>query len=112
MPLGNPNLYEQIAKNVRNARRLASLTQEQLAEMSGVSRGTIASIESSRQNVPVHILIQIAAAFKIPTIELVPILAEIPDVSSRTKDQKIVQALQSNFSNKTFSKLKKYLNSQ
>lgn len=109
MPLGHPELYQLIAKNVVSARRLADLTQEKLALKAGVSRATIASIELCRQNVPIHVLFQIAAALEISPSDLLPSLREVPRMASGDIDMKISAELKNKLSNKDFGTLKKYL---
>jgi transcriptional regulator with XRE-family HTH domain len=55
-------IYSQIGLNIRNARNIAGLTQEELADAVGLSRTSINNIEKARQKLLVHTLFDIAEA--------------------------------------------------
>jgi transcriptional regulator with XRE-family HTH domain len=54
-----------LGSNVRNARQAASLSQDALAEASGVPRSTIARIERGEQEPRISTLLSIAGALGI-----------------------------------------------
>jgi transcriptional regulator with XRE-family HTH domain len=55
-------IYNRIGLNIRNARNVAGLTQEELASAVGLSRTSINNIEKARQKLLVHTLFEIAEA--------------------------------------------------
>ena len=55
---------EKFAKRLRQARRRAELTQEQLAEKAGIKRRTYAAYETARNQPSLDILVRIARALK------------------------------------------------
>lgn len=57
---------------VAHARRDAGLTQEALAEVAGLTRGSIANIEMGRQALTVHSLTSIARHLQVPIERLLP----------------------------------------
>lgn len=60
-----------VGERVRAARRLASLTQEQVSLRSGVDRASVVRIEQGQQSPTVDTLIRIAAAIGVPLRDLV-----------------------------------------
>lgn len=54
--------YRLLGKSLASARQAAKLTQAKLAAVVGLSRTSIANIESGRQPVQVHLLVRIAEA--------------------------------------------------
>ena len=61
----------QVASNVRRLRQTSNLSQAGLAELSGISRRMIVSIETGEANVSLSTLDRIAAALKVRFSELV-----------------------------------------
>lgn len=57
------NVYSRLAKRIKQMREEMSVTQTELADYSGLSRPTIANIESGRQAVTLEQVEKIAAAF-------------------------------------------------
>ncbi len=55
-------IYKNIGLNIRSARNTAGLTQEELANVVGLSRTSINNIEKARQKLLVHTLFDIAEA--------------------------------------------------
>ena len=69
----NQDLYRELGERVAARRRSQKLTQNELASRSGLSRASIASIESGRQNVLLHHVYDLAAALKIEKVaDLLP----------------------------------------
>jgi XRE family transcriptional regulator, regulator of sulfur utilization len=60
-----------IAQNIRQLRQSRSLTQEQLARLSGVPRPTWSNLESGMANPTVAVLAKVAAALQVPLEELI-----------------------------------------
>ena len=58
-----------IGENLRRLRRVARLTQDNLASKIGVSRATIANMETGRQAMSAYQLIRIAKALNLPSLE-------------------------------------------
>ena len=63
-------IYQALGERIRARRRQLRMTQEVLAAQLGVSRASVASIETGRQNVLVHHLCSIAAALGVAPAEL------------------------------------------
>lgn len=68
-----------IGKEVAKAREAAELTQDQMAEMTGLSQSSVANIENGRQLPPLDRLYMIASVVGCEISQLIP-----------TKDQFIV----------------------
>ncbi|MFD5631566.1 MULTISPECIES: helix-turn-helix domain-containing protein [Streptomycetaceae] len=60
-----------VGQNLRAARRAARLTQEELAELSGLDRQAVNRIEQAHQSALLDNLIRLAAGLGIPLAELV-----------------------------------------
>lgn len=76
---------------LRRARERAGLTQKQLAERINLPRTSITNIESGRQRIALHQLIQFADALGIEPLELLPEeelnLEELVSESALPEDQ-------------------------
>src|SRR6185437_7062355 len=71
----NPeSIYLHIGEVVRNRRRSSKprLTQEKLAQRVGISRASLANIETGRQSVLVHQLYALAEALKLAPSDFLP----------------------------------------
>lgn len=62
--------YEGFGRRLRQLRRSAGLTQEQLARRLGLNRTTVVNIEGGRQRVAVHQLVELADALGCEPSEL------------------------------------------
>jgi transcriptional regulator with XRE-family HTH domain len=71
-PMQPELIYKNIGKIVRSKRRLMEWTQTTLAQRLGISRATLANIETGRQRILVHQLYSFAAALDMKTEELLP----------------------------------------
>lgn len=77
MKIDETLLYKEIGKCLK-ARRLAlGLTQEQLADASGVLRTSITNLEAGRQKTPLHVLYELCAVLEIEIAELLPKRSEV-----------------------------------
>ncbi|MDA8361135.1 MAG: helix-turn-helix transcriptional regulator [Gammaproteobacteria bacterium] len=59
-----------LAVNVRTARRLRGLTQEDLAALSGINRAYLSEIEHRKRNIGLDCLTQLARALRMPLADL------------------------------------------
>jgi transcriptional regulator with XRE-family HTH domain len=66
------SIYKSIGEIVRSKRRLVNWSQVQLAQKLGISRATLANIETGRQRILVHQLYSFAAVLDMKTAELLP----------------------------------------
>lgn len=66
----NEKIYHTIAENIRSARLQKNLTQEDLAEITGVSANYIYQIEAGRVRIGLSALLKIKEALGIPANEL------------------------------------------
>ena len=64
--------YAILGQRIRAARLAASLTQDVLAQMVGLSRTSVTNIEKGRQPVPCHLLVKIGDAVRASPEELLP----------------------------------------
>ncbi len=65
-------LYEEIGMRVKDARLKADIKQETLADYAGLTRSSIANIESGKQKPSIHILMLIAKCLDIDYTILIP----------------------------------------
>jgi transcriptional regulator with XRE-family HTH domain len=65
-------IYKHIGALIKTRRKTLGLKQETLARTLRISRGSLANIETGRQNVLVHNLYKFAAALKLTPFDLLP----------------------------------------
>jgi transcriptional regulator with XRE-family HTH domain len=70
--LDDSAVYEAIGSAIAAARRAKGISQEQLAVVLGLSRGSISNIEAGRQKMLVHTLMQAALYLGVPAAQLIP----------------------------------------
>lgn len=78
MVVGDSELYEDLGRRVARIRRSRELRQLDIAEALGVTRAAVSSIESGKQAVAIHQLLQLSSALGVHTADLVPELGETP----------------------------------
>ena len=67
------DFYRRLGRTVADQRRALGLSQEDIAERVGLSRASIANLESGRQRIMVHQLFALVNALKLKSIlDLVP----------------------------------------
>ena len=64
------------------------MPQEELAALSGLTRASIANIESVKQRVLLHQLLQFAWALRVEVADLVPRAEELPKVVEPGSEEK------------------------
>ena len=69
-PPESEEIYERVGRNVAGRRREIGLSQTELAERCGLTRGSIANIESGRQRPTLHTLSDIAGALEVDMLSL------------------------------------------
>ena len=67
-----PALYKRIGATIKVQRRALGLTQQQLAMRLGISRASLANVETGRQRVLVHQLYELAKHLNVSVQELLP----------------------------------------
>ena len=65
-------IYKHIGAIIKNRRKTLGQKQEVLASTLGISRGSLANIETGRQSVLVHQLYKFAAALQLTPFDLLP----------------------------------------
>jgi transcriptional regulator with XRE-family HTH domain len=70
-------VYRVFGRRLREIREKKSVPQQELATFSGLTRSSIANIESGKQRVLLHQVLQFAAALRVAVGELVPSPAEM-----------------------------------
>lgn len=58
-------LREVFARNVREARRIKGLSQEELADAAGINRTYLSDIETSRNNASIKVIERLASALQV-----------------------------------------------
>jgi transcriptional regulator with XRE-family HTH domain len=76
-------IVQEVVRRLIAFREQLHLTQEGLAHRSGVSRTTIANIESQRQGIPIPMLYKLGKGLGVDPTELLPSPEEVRDESVR-----------------------------
>ena len=72
-PVSNMELYRRLGRTVADRRRELGLTQSTVAEKLGLSRASLANLESGRQRIMVHQLFALVNALRLKSVlDLVP----------------------------------------
>jgi transcriptional regulator with XRE-family HTH domain len=69
-------IYKAVGEVIRARRRHLGLTQEKLAPRAGVSRASLANVETGRQAILVHQLYRFAEALGMSPFDLLPVPAQ------------------------------------
>lgn len=69
--------YKIVGERIKEARKAASINQDELARMIGMSRVSVVNIEKGRQSPPIHLLLEISNALRIEPGLLFPKFSEI-----------------------------------
>lgn len=91
---GTPGVVATLAKNVVLARNARSMTQDELAQASGVSRATIAQIESGESDPRLSTLIQLSGALEVSPLLLLLGQQEIRAIASLVQDSEQVEKIE------------------
>jgi transcriptional regulator with XRE-family HTH domain len=73
-------LYRVFGRRLRELRELKHVPQQELATLSGLNRSSIANIESGKQRVLLHQVLQFAEALHVTVGELVPSPTDLPQI--------------------------------
>ena len=76
---------------VKAARKEAKLSPKELGGLVGLSRSSIANLESGRQRVPIHVVWRLADALGVPVAQLLPEPTNAPSVSRPTMSRVLKQ---------------------
>jgi transcriptional regulator with XRE-family HTH domain len=71
-------LYRRLGELVRLHRERLGINQAHVAEQTGLSRASIANIETGRQRIPLHHLYSLARALKVDAHALLPVMDATP----------------------------------
>lgn len=66
------SFYERIGEKIRETRKIREINQETLATTLGISRVSLINIETGKQRVPLHVLLDICVSLNVTMNELVP----------------------------------------
>ena len=72
-------LRQRLARNLKFAREVRALTQEQLAEAAGMSRTYVSEVEYLRRNVTIDVLERLSMALDLDVLDL---LAQTKDIEA------------------------------
>jgi len=92
-------LYRMIGRRVREARQTAELSQDSLASAVGLTRTSITNLESGRQQVPLHVLYELARALRCGVYDLIP--EAIPSNVGREFGEEDVERMKAQLSRST-----------
>ena len=87
-----PPVYSIIGSRIRTRRRQMELTQERLSRQLGISRASLANIETGRQQILVHQIYNLAAQLELDITDLLP-PADSINVSDAASDLPLPQGL-------------------
>jgi transcriptional regulator with XRE-family HTH domain len=76
------SIYSTFGRRLRELREQQSISQLELAEMSGLTRASIANVESGRQRVLLHQVLRFAQALQVDLNTLVPQASSLQEQSS------------------------------
>jgi transcriptional regulator with XRE-family HTH domain len=79
-PVNVARLYWEIGFRVRVMRETRELSQQQLAKKCGLSRASIANLESGRQRSPVHVFYEVASALGVKPTQLFPAMTAVTEI--------------------------------
>jgi transcriptional regulator with XRE-family HTH domain len=81
MPMAHA-FYREFGRLLKNARSRPelSLTQEQVGELVGLSRSSIANLERGEQQMPLHLFPRFAEALQVSPLDLLPTSESHPEV--------------------------------
>ena len=83
-------IYQPFGRMVATRRKALELTQVQLAGKSGLSRASIASIESGRQNVLLHHVYALADALQLDKVaDLLPVQPKLEGGTMEISDETV-----------------------
>jgi len=77
-------LYNMIGTTIKQQRRKAEMTQEQLADAVGVLRTSITNIEAGRQKPPLHLLYEVCIALGVEVAAILPANAAVSQPTTRS----------------------------
>ena len=77
-------LYNLIGTTIKQQRRKADMTQEQLADAVGVLRTSITNIEAGRQKLPLHVLYEVCIALGVEIATILPTNAAVSQPTTRS----------------------------
>jgi transcriptional regulator with XRE-family HTH domain len=88
--------YQKVGQSIRSIRQRKQIKQEILATHLGLNRVSISNIETGKQRIQLHTLVEIASFFKTPLDELVPMSDLIRSELDSRLEKKISSAEISN----------------
>ena len=77
-----PLLYKRLGTIIKERRRQLGLTQEYLSNQLGISRASLANVETGRQRVLVHQLYQLAEKLDLEVTALLPDLEKTKELQN------------------------------
>jgi transcriptional regulator with XRE-family HTH domain len=87
-------IYRLFGRRLRELRESRHLPQQELATLSGLTRASIANIESGRQRVLLHQILQFAEALRVDLDALVPRISEPAQLNDLGTHTSMVNYLQ------------------
>lgn len=101
------DFYRRLGERIRSTRKEINISQAELATLVGLSRAAIASIESGRQQVLVHLILKIASAFGKDPADLLKVqLKRQQDPTPANIAEELKDKLPSHTANKILKRLK------
>lgn len=86
-------VYPVFGRKLREIREKRNVPQQELATFSGLTRSSIANIESGKQRVLLHQVLQFAERLGVKVSDLVPSTPELQQIrTTETQDKKLAYA--------------------
>ena len=73
-------IYRVFGRKLREVRERKAVPQQELATLASLTRSSIANIESGKQRVLLHQIVQFAEALGVSIMELVPSRTQVPQI--------------------------------
>jgi transcriptional regulator with XRE-family HTH domain len=105
------NAVAALAKNLVLARTARGTTQEKLAEESGVSRATIAQIESGESDPRLSTIVDLAAALELSPLLLLLNERELAAIAKLVEDESYVKKISSDISTEDVERMRRLIQS-
>lgn len=111
MKENNVALYESIGKNIKELRKIKKLGQEDLANLTSLSRSSISNIEIGKHQPSIQTIYEICLAFDCKILDILPSIDDykIINLPIDKEYEDILNALSTNISKRNLNIIKELL---
>jgi transcriptional regulator with XRE-family HTH domain len=103
------HFYQRLGQNIKMVRAQKNIKQETLATYLGFTRNSISNIESGRQKIQIHSLIELAECLQVSIMDLLPDLHLIKSQETSSKLEKKLSHTEIFNDAKTVEKIKDFI---